>query len=319
MNRGSALHIPISWVIIGAAQTPSRTGYWLVGADGGVFTYGSAHFYGSTGNIRLNSPVNSMAVTKSGHGYWLIAWDGGVFSFGDARFHGSTGNLKLNVAGRFGGGHEVGQRILARGGRRRCVQFRRRALLRFGGGFEYFRRPCRHCAYEVGKRLLAARVRTARSTASATHTFHGAASNLPFRHRLCRSSPTQTGNGYWLELANGQVKGVRRRPRVFTLTARLTDRAGHASHRKPARSVLEVGRHLFEDEVRVEGDRSRGERCRRTRRYRGERRCARASRPDTRAGRTRRSGVDRRWRGRRERRCRRRRHARRDSRTRLRR
>jgi hypothetical protein len=30
------------------AATPNGGGYWLVAADGGVFTYGNAHFYGAT-------------------------------------------------------------------------------------------------------------------------------------------------------------------------------------------------------------------------------------------------------------------------------
>jgi hypothetical protein len=76
-----------------AAAVP---GYWLVAGDGGIFSYGSAHFYGSTGNLRLNQPIVGMAPTPSGHGYWLVASDGGMFSYGDARFFGSTGAMRLN-------------------------------------------------------------------------------------------------------------------------------------------------------------------------------------------------------------------------------
>ena len=68
----------------------------MVGADGGVFSFGDAAFYGSTGGMRLNAPVIGMAPTPIGKGYWLVAWDGGVFSFGDARFYGSTGGMRLN-------------------------------------------------------------------------------------------------------------------------------------------------------------------------------------------------------------------------------
>ena len=35
---------------------PTGHGYWLVAADGGIFTFGDAHFYGSTGDLRLNQP-----------------------------------------------------------------------------------------------------------------------------------------------------------------------------------------------------------------------------------------------------------------------
>ncbi len=71
-------------------------GYWLLGSDGGVFAFGAARFHGSTGAIRLNQPIVSMAATPSGEGYWLVARDGGVFAFGDAVFHGSTGAIRLN-------------------------------------------------------------------------------------------------------------------------------------------------------------------------------------------------------------------------------
>ncbi len=71
-------------------------GYWLVASDGGIFSFGNAGFYGSTGNLTLNKPIVGMASTPDGKGYWLVASDGGIFSFGDAAFYGSTGNLTLN-------------------------------------------------------------------------------------------------------------------------------------------------------------------------------------------------------------------------------
>jgi hypothetical protein len=78
-----------------AAATPAP-GYWMVATDGGVFSYGRARFFGSTGDIRLNKPIVGMAATPTGDGYWMVASDGGVFSFGDARFFGSTGDIRLN-------------------------------------------------------------------------------------------------------------------------------------------------------------------------------------------------------------------------------
>jgi hypothetical protein len=41
------------------APTPTGHGYWLVATDGGVFTFGDATFYGSTGNINLTLPIVS--------------------------------------------------------------------------------------------------------------------------------------------------------------------------------------------------------------------------------------------------------------------
>jgi cell wall-associated NlpC family hydrolase len=76
--------------------SPSGRGYWLFAGDGGVFTFGDATFYGSTGAIRLNQPIIGMAATPTGKGYWLYAADGGIFTFGDAVFYGSTGAIRLN-------------------------------------------------------------------------------------------------------------------------------------------------------------------------------------------------------------------------------
>jgi hypothetical protein len=81
--------------IVDMSVTPTGQGYWLVGSDGGIFTFGDARFYGSTGAKRLRSPIVGMAVTPNGRGYWLVAADGGIFTFGDARFYGSTGAIRL--------------------------------------------------------------------------------------------------------------------------------------------------------------------------------------------------------------------------------
>jgi hypothetical protein len=67
-----------------------------VASDGGIFSYGDAGFYGSTGSLTLNKPVVGMASTPDGKGYWLVASDGGIFSYGDAGFYGSTGSMTLN-------------------------------------------------------------------------------------------------------------------------------------------------------------------------------------------------------------------------------
>jgi Immunoglobulin I-set domain len=83
--------------IVGVAATPYGGGYWLVGADGGVFTFGNANYYGSLGGTHLNAPIVGITPTADGGGYWLVAADGGVFSFGDASFYGSMGGIKLNA------------------------------------------------------------------------------------------------------------------------------------------------------------------------------------------------------------------------------
>jgi hypothetical protein len=88
--------IPSAWAKP-TGPVPCSQGYWLLGRDGGVFSFGTAAFHGSTGGMRLNRPVVGMAATATGAGYWLVAGDGGIFSFGDAPFFGSTDALRLRA------------------------------------------------------------------------------------------------------------------------------------------------------------------------------------------------------------------------------
>jgi hypothetical protein len=68
-----------------------------VASDGGIFTFGDANFFGSTGGQALNKPIVGMAQSPAGDGYWLFASDGGVFSFGSSSFAGSLGAQHLNA------------------------------------------------------------------------------------------------------------------------------------------------------------------------------------------------------------------------------
>ncbi len=110
----SALNAPL----VGIAATPSGRGYWLLGQDGGIFSYGSARFYGSTGARHLNQPVVGIAPTATGRGYLLVASDGGIFTFGDARYHGSAGARHLNspIVGIATTPHERGYWLVASDG-----------------------------------------------------------------------------------------------------------------------------------------------------------------------------------------------------------
>jgi hypothetical protein len=78
---------------------PPQHGYWLVGSDGGIFTFGSAQFFGSTGSIVLQRPVVGIVPTTDHGGYWLDASDGGVFSYGDTQFYGSIPGLGIHPFG----------------------------------------------------------------------------------------------------------------------------------------------------------------------------------------------------------------------------
>jgi hypothetical protein len=83
--------------VVGIASTADGNGYWLVGADGGVFTCGDAHFLGSIPGLGLHEDIVGLSPTADGRGYWLVAVTGAVFAFGDARFLGSLPGLGLNT------------------------------------------------------------------------------------------------------------------------------------------------------------------------------------------------------------------------------
>ena len=54
--------------IVGMAPTADGRGYWNVAADGGLFAFGNAGFYGSMGGQHLNRPVVGMSATPNGAG-----------------------------------------------------------------------------------------------------------------------------------------------------------------------------------------------------------------------------------------------------------
>jgi hypothetical protein len=78
-----------------AAASPPTPAYWLAASDGGIFSFGGAPFFGSTGGTVLNKPVVGIAANPNG-GYWEVASDGGIFAYGNAQFYGSTGSMVLN-------------------------------------------------------------------------------------------------------------------------------------------------------------------------------------------------------------------------------
>ena len=112
----------------------TTSGYWEAAADGGVFAFGDAAFYGSMGGKPLNEPVVGMAADGRRQGLLaggrrrrgvrlrrrrLLRLDGGQAPERDRRGHGPDGRR---------------QGLLAGGRRRRGVRLRRRRLLRLDGG-----------------------------------------------------------------------------------------------------------------------------------------------------------------------------------------
>lgn len=83
--------------VAGIASTPNGGGYWLALADGAVYAFGDARYYGDA-RLGLRSsekapgaPIVGIAPAAGGKGYYLLAGDGSVFAFGAARYAGAPG------------------------------------------------------------------------------------------------------------------------------------------------------------------------------------------------------------------------------------
>ncbi|HET9444578.1 MAG TPA: Gmad2 immunoglobulin-like domain-containing protein, partial [Acidimicrobiales bacterium] len=76
--HGSTGADPLKAPVIDIATTPDGGGYWLVAADGGIFTFGDAAFVGS-GAGTAGDTVVGLAPTSSGAGYWLATTGPGYF------------------------------------------------------------------------------------------------------------------------------------------------------------------------------------------------------------------------------------------------
>ncbi len=181
-----------------------QPGYWQVAADGGVFTFGSAGFFGSTGSMRLNKPVVGMAITPDHQGYWLVASDGGVFAFGDAGFYGSTGSMVLNkpiigiiptldghgywLVASDGGVFAFGDAPFygSAGGDNLAYPVTAAAPSYLGGG--YWMVDSNGQVYTYGNA-----------------NYEGQPQFAPGGYRITGMAATHNANGYWLASANGNV------------------------------------------------------------------------------------------------------------------
>ena len=221
--------------------SPSDHGYWLVGGDGGIFTFGSANFWGSTGSLKLSRPVVGITPTQSRQGYWLDASDGGIFAFGDAGFYGSIPGLGILPAGYPGAGRKLAAPVVgmvpsADGGGYFMVAAD-------GGVFAFgdavFAGSCPAIGGCAGAAVAVMPDATGNGYWLVTATGHVYAfGDAPFLGAPgAVSSPvtsavrTHDGNGYWILLADGTVLN-------FGDAASLGGPAGHASGLNPATAIF---------------------------------------------------------------------------------
>ncbi len=201
-GAGGALNI--NQPIVGMAANPTGNGYWLVGRDGGVFSFGTAGFHGSAGNIRLNQPIVGMAATPNGGGYWLVARDGGIFSYGNARFYGSTGSFRLNqpIVGMASTRTGKGYWLVASDG----------GIFAFGDAQFYgstgsyrLNRPIVGMAPTPSGRGYWLVASDGGMFTFGDAQFYGSTGSMRLLRPIVGVSPTSNGRGYWLVAADGGV------------------------------------------------------------------------------------------------------------------
>jgi subtilisin family serine protease len=202
-----ALDLTAAVAMVRSGNVPNpreAIGYWMVASDGGMFSFGDAPFLGSTGDLRLNSPIVGMARTVTGRGYWLVAADGGIFTFGDARFFGSTGNLALRapIVGMAATGTGNGYWLVARDGG--IFAFGDAQFLGSAGSLRLNAPIVAMAADRTGDGYWLVGS-DGGIFAFGDAPFRGSTGNLRLNAPIVGLTPTPTSDGYWMVATDGGI------------------------------------------------------------------------------------------------------------------
>ena len=78
----------------GNVAPSNRKGYWMVGADGKVYGFGTAQKFGDAG-LTPGTQAVDLEPTPTGDGYWVVDDAGGVAAFGDAVYRGAPDSFTI--------------------------------------------------------------------------------------------------------------------------------------------------------------------------------------------------------------------------------
>jgi hypothetical protein len=214
-RRGAALGLAVLTVTAvvgtlvlrapGRATASSTSGYWLAGADGGVFNFGQAAFHGSAGSVALNNPIVGFVPTPTAAGYWMVASDGGIFAFGDAPFLGSMGGKPLNrpISGMAAAVNGQGYWLVASDG----------GVFAFGDAPFYgslagenISKPIVDFAVTPSGQGYWMTTSDGQVYGFGDAAYYGSVSEaVDLAKRIQALAPTPTGHGYWLVAADGGI------------------------------------------------------------------------------------------------------------------
>jgi hypothetical protein len=147
---------------VAMAPRHDGAGYWVVDSSGSVFAYGTAQFFGGRPALGAGESVRTISATPNGGGYWLFTNKGRAFPFGNAKAFGDMTGVSLNGP------------IVAS------------VATPSGKGY-----------YMVGSDGGIFSFGDAR--------FHGSTGNIHLNKPVVGMSPTPDGNGYWLVASDGGV------------------------------------------------------------------------------------------------------------------
>ena len=124
-SRGPAAGASLNQPVVGIAGSQDGKGYWLVAADGGVFSFGDAHFWGSMGGTHLNKPVVGMAQDR-----WAVTGSSPATAASFLRRHvlRLPRGCGVERAGDGDRGHQRRPGLLDGRRRWRCLRLRRRTF-----------------------------------------------------------------------------------------------------------------------------------------------------------------------------------------------
>ncbi len=81
---------------VALAARRDGAGYWVVDRAGNVHAFGRAAYFGGHPPVLSGESVSTLSATPSGNGYWLFTTRGRAFPYGDAHFFGDLRAVHLN-------------------------------------------------------------------------------------------------------------------------------------------------------------------------------------------------------------------------------
>ncbi len=217
----------------GTSNTARRSGYWMVGSDGRVYSFGEAKSHGEATSLLGGANAVDLEPTPSFNGYWIVDDAGRVFGFGDARHHGNVDGARLT------GGEKVTSISATPSGNGYWVFTNRGRVVAFGDAGHF---GDMSAVKLNGPVLDSIRTRTGRGYymvgsdggifAFGDAKFYGSMGNAKLNAPVQSLVPDGDGVGYWLVASDGGI---------FAFDAAFRGSMGSAKLNKPMTGMVPFG------------------------------------------------------------------------------